>query len=177
LSIGLNCSLGADGIVSHVEELARYAGCAISVHPNAGLPNEIGEYDDTPENMARILSRLARRAQEPDAVAAGAAATGDAFTGAGVNIVGGCCGTTPEHIKAIAQALRGIPPRKVPQRRQATRLAGLEPCEIDADSLFFNVGERTNVAGSRKFARLIREGKYPKRWRWPGSRLKPVPRP
>jgi 5-methyltetrahydrofolate--homocysteine methyltransferase len=150
LSIGLNCSLGAEGIASHVEELARYAGCAISVHPNAGLPNEIGEYDDTPGNMARILSKLARRAQEPDA----------AMTGAGVNIVGGCCGTTPEHIKAIAQALRGLPPRRVPQRRQATHLAGLEPCEIDADSLFFNVGERTNVAGSRKFARLIREGKY-----------------
>ncbi|MGD9940611.1 MAG: methionine synthase [Clostridia bacterium] len=150
LSIGLNCSLGADGIVSHVEELARHAACAISVHPNAGPPNEIGEYDDTPENMARILSRLARRAQEPD--------TGE--TGAGVNIVGGCCGTTPEHIKAIAEALHGLPPRQLPQRRQATRLAGLEPCELDADSLFFNVGERTNVAGSRKFARLIREGKY-----------------
>jgi 5-methyltetrahydrofolate--homocysteine methyltransferase len=160
LSIGLNCSLGAAGIVSHVEELARSAGCAISVHPNAGLPNEIGEYDDTPGNMARILSRLASRAREPDAGTAGATSTGGAFTGAGVNIVGGCCGTTPEHIRAIAQALRGIPPRQLPQRRQATRLAGLEPCEIDADSLFFNVGERTNVAGSRKFARLIREGKY-----------------
>ena len=151
LSIGLNCSLGADGIVSHVEEMARHAACAISVHPNAGLPNEIGEYDDTPANMARILGKLARRVMEQDAAA----------TGAGVNIVGGCCGTTPEHIKAIAEALRGVPPRMVPERGKATRLAGLEPCELDADSLFFNVGERTNVAGSRKFARLIREGKYP----------------
>ena len=171
LSIGLNCSLGAEGIVSHVEELAHYAHCAISVHPNAGLPNEIGEYDDTPANMARILGRLARRAQEPSTSAPGSAATDASATGAatnsttsmgaGLNIAGGCCGTTPEHIKAIAQALHGIPPRRIPKRRMATRLAGLEPCEIDADSLFFNVGERTNVAGSRKFARLIREGKYP----------------
>ncbi len=150
LSIGLNCSLGADGIVSHVEDMARFARCALSVHPNAGLPNELGGYDDTPENMARILGALARRSMDPDL----------RLRGGGVNIVGGCCGTTPEHIKAIAEALRGIPLRRVPEQKKATRLAGLEPCDIDADSLFFNVGERTNVAGSRKFARLIREGSY-----------------
>jgi 5-methyltetrahydrofolate--homocysteine methyltransferase len=147
LSIGLNCSLGAEGIVSHVQELGRFAQTALSVHPNAGLPNELGQYDDTPENMARVLGALARRSVDGEA-------------GSGINIVGGCCGTTPGHIRAIARAVRGIPPRKLPEPEPATRLSGLEAFEIGRSSLFFNVGERTNVAGSRKFLRLIREGNY-----------------
>ncbi|MEI6386788.1 MAG: methionine synthase [Spirochaetota bacterium] len=147
LSIGLNCSLGAEGIVSHVEELGRFARTALSVHPNAGLPNELGLYDDTPENMARVLGTLARRALDGEA-------------GSGINIVGGCCGTTPDHIRAIAGAMRGLPPRRLPESEPSTRLSGLEAFEIGKASLFFNVGERTNVAGSRKFLRLIREGNY-----------------
>ncbi len=140
-SIGFNCSLGAEGIVKYVEEVGRLADTALSVHPNAGLPNEMGQYDDTPENMARILRAFALKS--------------------GVNIVGGCCGTTPGHIKAISEALHDIPPRRPVAARHSTCLSGLEPLEITPESLFVNIGERTNVSGSKKFARLIRDGLLP----------------
>jgi 5-methyltetrahydrofolate--homocysteine methyltransferase len=138
--IGLNCALGAADLRPYVKELARVADTAVSVHPNAGLPNEFGEYDDTPAHMAGVLGE---------------------FAGAGLlNMVGGCCGTTPEHIRAIREAVSGHPAREIPERPVALRLSGLEPLNIDADSLFVNVGERTNVAGSAKFRRLIVEGDY-----------------
>jgi 5-methyltetrahydrofolate--homocysteine methyltransferase len=140
LSVGLNCALGAEQLRPHVDTLSRLANCATSAHPNAGLPNELGGYDQTPEEMAAIVRGFAE----------------DGL----VNIVGGCCGTDPEHIRAIAEAVAGLPPRRAPERPLATRLSGLEPVAIDADSLFVNVGERTNVTGSRKFARLITEGLY-----------------
>ncbi len=136
---GLNCALGATAMRPFVEEVSWHADTLVSVHPNAGLPNELGGYDETPDQMATILAD---------------------FASAGLlNIAGGCCGTKPEYIKAIDEALRGIKPRRVPQRRPGTWLAGLEPLNITDDSLFVNVGERTNVAGSRKFARLIKENK------------------
>jgi 5-methyltetrahydrofolate--homocysteine methyltransferase len=150
LSIGFNCSLGAEDIIRHVEEVGRVAETAISVHPNAGLPNELGEYDDTPENMARVLGAFARRSDSGS----------DTARGLGANIIGGCCGTTPRHIRAIAEALKGVAPRRSAAKRQRTCLSGLEPLEIGPESLFVNVGERTNVSGSRKFLRLIREGKH-----------------
>ncbi len=140
LAVGLNCALGTRQLRSHVEELARFADVPVSTHPNAGLPNAFGGYDDTPELMARDLAEWAR----------------SGF----VNIVGGCCGTTPAHIRAIAAAVRDLPPRAVPQVPAATRLSGLEPLRIDAESLFVNVGERTNVAGSARFRRLVQEGDF-----------------
>ena len=136
---GLNCALGATAMRPFVEEISWAADTLVSVHPNAGLPNELGGYDETPEQMAGILAEFAEAGL--------------------LNIVGGCCGTTPEYIKAIDQAVKGIPPRKVPGKKKGTFLAGLEPLHIDDESLFVNVGERTNVAGSRRFARLIRDGK------------------
>jgi 5-methyltetrahydrofolate--homocysteine methyltransferase len=137
LSVGLNCALGADQLRPFLEELAGVADVPVSCYPNAGLPNELGEYDDTPENMARVVR---------------------SFAEAGfLNVVGGCCGTTPEHVRAMAAAVAGLPPRPVPERPRRTRLSGLEPLNIGPDSLFVNVGERTNVTGSRRFARLIRE--------------------
>lgn len=140
LSIGLNCALGPKELRQYVEELARIADCFVSAHPNAGLPNAFGEYDESPEQMAKEIGEWA--------------ASGF------LNIVGGCCGTTPEHIQAIREAVQKYPPRPIPQREPACRLAGLEPLNILEDSLFVNVGERTNVTGSRRFARLIREEKY-----------------
>jgi len=140
LSIGLNCALGADQLRQYVEELSRIADTRISAHPNAGLPNEFGEYDETPEKMARQLAEWA--------------ASGF------VNIIGGCCGTTPEHIKAIVDAVSQHPPRKIPDINIQCRLSGLEPYNIGKDSLFVNVGERTNVTGSARFKRLIMEGDY-----------------
>ncbi|MFH1279060.1 MAG: methionine synthase [Candidatus Eisenbacteria bacterium] len=138
LIVGLNCALGPDALRPRVAELSKVADTFVSVHPNAGLPNERGGYDETPESMAFALRE---------------------FAGAGlVNLVGGCCGTTPEHIAAIAAAVEGMPPRPVPVSPRFTRLSGLEPLEIRPDSLFVNVGERTNVAGSARFARLVREG-------------------
>ncbi len=135
---GLNCALGATAMRPFVEEIAAVADTLVSAHPNAGLPNEMGGYDETPQQMAAILGE---------------------FADAGlVNIVGGCCGTGPEHIGAIAAAVAGKRPRRIPAARRGTFLAGLEPLVIDDDSLFVNVGERTNVAGSRRFARLVREG-------------------
>ncbi|PKL38520.1 MAG: methionine synthase [Spirochaetae bacterium HGW-Spirochaetae-1] len=140
LSVGLNCAFGADKMIRFAGELARFSSTFISIHPNAGLPNELGAYDDTPENMAAVL---------------------ETFVSKGfVNIVGGCCGTTPEHIRAIVKALGSCPPLKRRERPRYTMLSGLEPLLIKSDSLFVNVGERCNVAGSRKFLRLIQEKQY-----------------
>ncbi|MGN7610987.1 methionine synthase [Magnetococcales bacterium HHB-1] len=140
LTVGFNCALGADQLRPHIEELSKIAFCSVSAHPNAGLPNEFGEYDETPEMMAEKITQ---------------------FTNAGLlNIVGGCCGTTPEHIKKIAQAVENCSPRERPKRAASCNLSGLEPLEIKKTSLFVNVGERTNVAGSLRFARLIREGDF-----------------
>ncbi|MDI5920559.1 methionine synthase [Halomonas sp. LR5S13] len=140
LSIGLNCALGAAELRPYVEELATKADTFVSAHPNAGLPNEFGEYDQTPEEMAAIVAEFAESGL--------------------VNIIGGCCGSTPEHISAIHDAIQGMAPRRVPERARACRLSGLEPFNIEADSLFVNVGERTNVTGSARFKRLIVEEDY-----------------
>ncbi|HIC52900.1 MAG TPA: methionine synthase, partial [Gemmatimonadetes bacterium] len=140
LSVGLNCALGIDQLRPHLEELSDVARLPISCYPNAGLPNEFGEYDDTPDHMASVTS---------DFVDAGF-----------LNIVGGCCGTTPDHIRAIADVVVGRPPRTVPEPPRRTRLSGLEPLTIGPESLFVNVGERTNVSGSRRFATLIKEEDY-----------------
>ncbi|NVZ11354.1 methionine synthase [Allochromatium humboldtianum] len=140
ISIGLNCALGPFELRQYVEELARISETHVSAHPNAGLPNELGGYDLGPDEMAEEIAEWAR----------------SGF----LNIVGGCCGTTPDHIRAIAQAVAGIAPRVRPEIAPACRLAGLEPCNIGAESLFVNVGERTNVTGSARFRRLIKEGDY-----------------
>ena len=140
LAVGLNCALGAEMLRPYVTELARIADVPISAYPNAGLPNAFGGYDEQPPETSGVLGGLA---------ADGA-----------LNIVGGCCGTTPEHIAAIARAVEGVPPRRVPEIEPRTRLAGLEPLNIGPGSLFVNVGERTNVTGSRAFARLILAGDY-----------------
>ncbi len=142
ISVGFNCSLGAKELRPHVQTLSRVAGTRVSVHPNAGLPNAFGGYDDTPENMAGLLGEFAR----------------SGF----VNIVGGCCGTTPDHIRAIAAAVEGVKPRSVPLLEPACRLSGLEPLTIGTGESagFVNVGERTNVAGSIRFAKLIRDGDF-----------------
>jgi 5-methyltetrahydrofolate--homocysteine methyltransferase len=140
LSIGLNCALGIDQLRPFLEELSSVAALPISCYPNAGLPNEFGGYDDTPAHMAEV--------------------TRDFAESGFVNIVGGCCGTTPDHIAAIAEAVADVAPRKVPELERRTRLAGLEPLAIGPGSLFVNVGERTNVTGSRRFARLIKDNDY-----------------
>jgi 5-methyltetrahydrofolate--homocysteine methyltransferase len=140
LSVGLNCALGIDQLRPFLEELSDAATVPVSCYPNAGLPNEFGEYDDTPEHMAQI--------------------TADFATAGFLNIVGGCCGTTPDHIRAIADAVADIAPRLMPELPTRTRLSGLEPLTIGPESLFVNVGERTNVTGSRRFARLIRDDEY-----------------
>ncbi|PVY78204.1 methionine synthase (B12-dependent) [Tamilnaduibacter salinus] len=140
LTVGLNCALGADALRPHVEELSNCATSYVSAHPNAGLPNEMGEYDQTPEEMAEIIEGFAR----------------DGF----LNIIGGCCGSTPEHIRAIAEAVSRHPRRVPPEIPPALRLSGLEPFTADGSSLFINIGERTNVTGSKRFLRLIREEQY-----------------
>ncbi|HYC56272.1 MAG TPA: methionine synthase [Candidatus Binatia bacterium] len=140
LSIGFNCALGAEQLRPYIEELSGVAECAVSAHPNAGLPNQFGGYDDTPEQMAEQIAEWAR----------------SGF----LNIVGGCCGTTPAHIEAIAAAVRALEPRVAPELPRVCRLSGLEPLEIGPDSLFVNVGERTNVTGSKRFADLILAGSY-----------------
>jgi 5-methyltetrahydrofolate--homocysteine methyltransferase len=140
VSIGLNCALGAKQLRQYVEELARIADTHVSAHPNAGLPNEFGEYDESPEAMAKEIADWAE----------------NGF----LNIIGGCCGTTPAHIKAIHDTVAHFPPRKIPQIQPQCRLAGLEPLNIGPDSLFVNAGERTNVTGSALFRRLIREEQY-----------------
>jgi 5-methyltetrahydrofolate--homocysteine methyltransferase len=143
LSIGLNCALGAELMRPYVEELSRVATTYLSAHPNAGLPNPLSEtgYDESPEHTAMLVKEFA--------------------TSGFLNIAGGCCGTTPAHIKAIAEALKGIPPRRIPELEKKCRLSGLEPFNIGDDSLFVNVGERTNVTGSKMFARLVLAGDYP----------------
>jgi len=140
LVAGLNCSLGAEEMRPHVAELSRLAGTYTACHPNAGLPNAFGGYDQTPEETAGLLGEFA---------AAGM-----------VNVVGGCCGTTPAHIARIAAAVAGRPPRRVPARAARTRFSGLEPFAIGADTGFVMIGERTNVTGSKRFRRLIESGDY-----------------
>ena len=140
LSFGLNCALGPDELRQYVAELSRIAESYVTAHPNAGLPNAFGEYDLDADIMAEQIGEWAR----------------SGF----LNIVGGCCGTTPQHIAAMAQAIDGVAPRQLPQLPVACRLSGLEPLTISAESLFVNVGERTNVTGSAKFKRLIKEEKY-----------------
>ena len=140
IAVGLNCALGAKELRAYVEELSAIAETRVSCHPNAGLPNAFGEYDDTPEAMAAHIGEWARSGW--------------------LNIVGGCCGTTPEHIRAMADAVRGVAARPVPARARALRLSGLEPLNVGDQSLFVNIGERTNVTGSRAFARLVLAGDY-----------------
>jgi 5-methyltetrahydrofolate--homocysteine methyltransferase len=139
-AVGLNCALGGKQLRPYIEELARIADTYVCAYPNAGLPNAFGEYDETPEQTADTLRDFA-------------------LSGF-VNMVGGCCGTTPDHIRAIARAVSEVPPRAVPSIARACRLSGLEPLTIDAKSLFVNVGERTNVTGSAKFRKLIEAGDY-----------------
>ncbi|HBS13605.1 MAG TPA: methionine synthase, partial [Alcanivorax sp.] len=139
-SMGLNCALGPMELRTYVEELSRISEFHVSAHPNAGLPNEMGEYDLDADTMAREIGEWAD----------------SGF----LNIIGGCCGTTPEHIAAIAEAVHGKAPRRLPEIPVQCRLSGLEPCNIAPDDLFVNVGERTNVTGSKRFLRLIKEEDY-----------------
>ncbi|MDT0203569.1 methionine synthase [Nocardioides sp. AE5] len=140
LAIGLNCALGAAEMRQYVAELSRIADCHVSCYPNAGLPNAFGEYDESPSEMAGVIGEFASSGL--------------------VNILGGCCGTTPDHIRAIAESADGLPPRVPPTIAPAMRLSGLEPLIIDEDSLFVNVGERTNITGSARFRNLIKDGNY-----------------
>lgn len=140
ISIGFNCALGATQLRPHIEEISGIANTFVSAHPNAGLPNEFGEYDQSAKEMAEIIEEFAR----------------SGF----LNIVGGCCGTTPVHIRAIADAVAQCAPRAIPDIKPACRLSGLEAFNITSESLFVNVGERTNITGSKRFARLIREGDF-----------------
>jgi len=140
LSVGLNCALGAEMMRPYIQELSRIANIPVSLHPNAGLPNEFGEYDESPEYMASVLADFAA----------------EGF----LNLVGGCCGTTPEHIRTIAEKITGYKPREIPNKNHYLHLSGLEPLTIRPETNFVNIGERTNVAGSRKFARLITEYKF-----------------
>ncbi|MCF8382981.1 MAG: methionine synthase [Chlorobium sp.] len=140
LSVGLNCALGSKQMRPFIEAMSGIAESYVSVYPNAGLPNEFGEYDDSPAYMAAQIAGFAQ----------------SGF----VNIVGGCCGTTPQHIRAIADAVSTLKPRRKPEPKHELKLSGLEPLLVNATTGFINVGERTNVTGSRKFARLIKEGNY-----------------
>jgi len=140
LSIGFNCALGAKEMRPHIEELAAKAGCYVSAYPNAGLPNEFGAYDEMPHETAHLVD---------DFIASGF-----------VNIVGGCCGTTPEHIGCIAEKAKKAGPRKIPTIEPYMRLSGLEPVTITPESIFVNIGERTNITGSPKFSKLILGGDY-----------------
>nr|WP_210287324.1 methionine synthase [Allorhizobium borbori] len=139
-AVGLNCALGAEAMRPHIQELSGVADTLISAYPNAGLPNEFGQYDETPEMMAKQVSGFAQ----------------DGL----VNIVGGCCGSTPEHIAAIADSMKGLAPRQVPEHKPFLSLSGLEPFVLTSDIPFVNVGERTNVTGSAKFRKLITAGDY-----------------
>ena len=140
LSVGLNCGFGAEGMTKWLERLSAVVGCAVSVYPNAGLPNEMGEYDETPETMVQHVRPMLEKGL--------------------VNVIGGCCGTTPAHIKAIAGQVKDYKPRTIPAIPEMMRLSGLESVEITPERMFVNVGERCNVAGSRKFLRLINEKSY-----------------
>ncbi|MCC6747003.1 MAG: methionine synthase [Deltaproteobacteria bacterium] len=139
-AVGLNCALGASQMRAHVEELSALAPIYLACYPNAGLPNELGGYDESPAEMAAVLREYAREGW--------------------LNLAGGCCGTTPEHIRAIADAVAGLPPRLPPPPRRFTELSGLEPLVVRPDSNLVMVGERTNVAGSRKFAKLVLAGDF-----------------
>ena len=139
-SIGLNCALGAREMRAHLAELSRIADTLVCAYPNAGLPNEFGLYDESPEYMASLIREFA--------------------TSGLVNIVGGCCGTTPDHIAAIARAVDGVAPRTIPTIEPLLRLSGLEPFTLTPDIRFVNVGERTNVTGSAKFRKLVTSGDY-----------------
>ncbi|HUJ03948.1 MAG TPA: homocysteine S-methyltransferase family protein, partial [Rhizomicrobium sp.] len=139
-AVGLNCALGAKELRAHVADLSAAADTLVSAHPNAGLPNAFGGYDETPESMAAQLGEFAR---------------------AGIlNIVGGCCGTTPAHIAALKEAVAGVRPRAVPEKAKLLRLSGLEPFTLTPDSNFVNIGERTNITGSAKFRKLIAANDY-----------------
>src|SRR6185503_582969 len=140
LSVGLNCALGAKEMRPYLEELAAKAPFYISCYPNAGLPNQFGEYDETPEHMSHDIH--------------------DFIESGFINIVGGCCGTTPEHIRHIVRDAAKAKPRAIPQVDPYLRLSGLEPVTLRPDSNFMNIGERTNVTGSRKFAKLIIDNNY-----------------
>ncbi|MEO0813870.1 MAG: homocysteine S-methyltransferase family protein, partial [Myxococcota bacterium] len=140
-SVGINCALGPEHMRPYIEELSNIADRYVSLYPNAGLPNAFGGYDETPEEMATVLGEFAREGW--------------------LNVVGGCCGTTPDHIRAIADAVADLKPRALPEfSEKVTRYAGLEPLEVRPEVSFTIVGERTNVTGSRRFARLVREGDY-----------------
>ena len=140
LAVGFNCSLGVEDLKGPVTELARVADVPICMYPNAGLPNVDGQYDESPDYMSGVIRKLAIEGI--------------------VNIVGGCCGTTPAHIRAIADSIAGLPPRNIPTIPAATRLSGLEALAISENSLLVNVGERTNVTGSKRFANLIKSGDF-----------------
>src|SRR5262245_30454060 len=140
LSVGINCALGVEQMRPYMENLAAIAAVPTSCYPNAGLPNALGEFDDTPEHMARVLGEFAQNGW--------------------LNLVGGCCGTTPAHIHAIAKAVEKTPPRKIPELPHWTSFSGTEPLVIRPESNFIMIGERTNITGSRKFARLIKDDKY-----------------
>ena len=139
-SIGLNCALGAKELRPHIEELSRISDTLVSAHPNAGLPNEFGEYDETPQETSEVVSEFAQ----------------SGF----LNIIGGCCGTTPEHIEEISKSVKKFKARLIPTIQSACRLSGLEAYSIFQDSLFVNVGERCNVTGSSRFKKLILDGQY-----------------
>src|SRR5215204_3100664 len=140
ITIGFNCALGAEDLRAHIADIGRVADTLVCAYPNAGLPNEFGQYDESPEYMARLIGEFAEAGL--------------------VNIVGGCCGTTPEHIAAIAAAVKGKTPREVPERAPLMRLSGLEPFVLTKDIPFVNIGERTNVTGSAKFRKLITGGDF-----------------
>ncbi|MEZ9175921.1 methionine synthase [Vibrio kanaloae] len=140
ISFGLNCALGPDELREYVSEMSRISECHVSAHPNAGLPNAFGEYDLSPEEMAEHVKEWAE----------------SGF----LNLIGGCCGTTPEHIRQMAEAVEGVTPRQLPNLSVSCRLSGLEPLTITKESLFVNVGERTNVTGSARFKRLIKDELY-----------------
>ncbi|WP_417669982.1 methionine synthase [Roseibium sp.] len=140
LTIGLNCALGAKEMRAHIDELSRVSDTLVCAYPNAGLPNEFGEYDESPEHMGGLIKGFAEEGL--------------------VNVVGGCCGTTPAHIKAIAEAVEGIAPRAIPDVPRHMRLSGLEPFVLTPEVNFVNVGERTNVTGSARFRKLIKTGDY-----------------
>ncbi len=140
LIVGLNCSLGPEALRPYISAIARLSDTYVSVYPNAGLPNEFGEFDESPESMTPVLRAFAEEGL--------------------LNLVGGCCGTTPAHIKMFAEAVEGIPPRQIPQQERLCRLSGLEPLLFSKELNFVNIGERTNVTGSLRFARLIVEENY-----------------
>ncbi|MEL6988245.1 MAG: homocysteine S-methyltransferase family protein, partial [Bacteroidota bacterium] len=140
LCIGLNCALGAQELRPHLKSLSKIANCYVHAYPNAGLPNEFGEYDQGPEEMKEYIKEFAE----------------SNF----VNMIGGCCGTTPAHIKAMAEAVKTLKPRSISEKPAITQYSGLEPLQLREDLNFVNIGERTNVTGSRKFARLITSGDY-----------------